>query len=191
MKKKALILLFVPKSHKTNGEKKTFRQLVKNVYCCKNKTKLTLGHQVSLWWRKTNIPLFLFFFHSYITPFFNIIPHSNCHPLLSCPLSPTILALLSSDGGMGQSQDDSIVGTKQCRHSVAIMPIPGNLSSSSPDLLQPATSILDFSNPAGKITCWLCEIKGFLYRCTVEVYSYAAVFVCLLRFQMLLMHVCR
>ncbi|KAM4620735.1 rap guanine nucleotide exchange factor 6 isoform 2-T2 [Polymixia lowei] len=53
-----------------------------------------------------------------------------------------------SDGGVGQSQDDSIVGTKQCRHSVAIMPIPGSLSSSSPDLLQPATSILDFSNPA-------------------------------------------
>ncbi|XP_061790157.1 rap guanine nucleotide exchange factor 6 isoform X3 [Nerophis lumbriciformis] len=53
-----------------------------------------------------------------------------------------------SDGGMGQSQDDSIVGTKQCRHSVAIMPFPGNLSSSSPDLLQPATSVLDFSNPA-------------------------------------------
>ncbi|XP_053297988.1 rap guanine nucleotide exchange factor 6 isoform X5 [Pleuronectes platessa] len=53
-----------------------------------------------------------------------------------------------SDGGMGQSQDDSIVGTKQCRHSVAIMPIPGNLSSSSPDLLQPAPSVLDFSNPA-------------------------------------------
>ncbi|XP_034463573.1 rap guanine nucleotide exchange factor 6 isoform X13 [Hippoglossus hippoglossus] len=53
-----------------------------------------------------------------------------------------------SDGGMGHSQDDSIVGTKQCRHSVAIMPIPGNLSSSSPDLLQPAPSVLDFSNPA-------------------------------------------
>ncbi|KAJ8266884.1 hypothetical protein GJAV_G00135780 [Gymnothorax javanicus] len=53
-----------------------------------------------------------------------------------------------SDGGVGQSQDDSIVGTKQCRHSVAIMPVPGSLSSSSPDLLQPATSVLDFSNPA-------------------------------------------
>uniref|UniRef100_A0A7N6BTZ7 Rap guanine nucleotide exchange factor (GEF) 6 n=1 Tax=Anabas testudineus TaxID=64144 RepID=A0A7N6BTZ7_ANATE len=53
-----------------------------------------------------------------------------------------------SDGGMGHSQDDSIVGTKQCRHSVAIMPIPGNLSSSSPDLLQPASSVIDFSNPA-------------------------------------------
>lgn len=71
-------------------------------------------------------------------------------------LSPTPCLKLSpshflpSDGGMGQSQDDSIVGTKQCRHSLAIMPIPGNLSSSSPDLLQPATSVLDFSNPAGK-----------------------------------------
>uniref|UniRef100_A0A668UFF8 Rap guanine nucleotide exchange factor (GEF) 6 n=1 Tax=Oreochromis aureus TaxID=47969 RepID=A0A668UFF8_OREAU len=53
-----------------------------------------------------------------------------------------------SDGGLVQSQDDSIVGTKQCRHSVAIMPIPGNLSSSSPDLLQPATSVLDFSIPS-------------------------------------------
>ncbi|XP_035382866.1 rap guanine nucleotide exchange factor 6 [Electrophorus electricus] len=53
-----------------------------------------------------------------------------------------------SDGGVGQSQDDSIVGTKQCRHSVAIMPIPGSLSSSSPDLLQPTTSVLDFSNPS-------------------------------------------
>uniref|UniRef100_A0A672LV37 Rap guanine nucleotide exchange factor 6-like n=1 Tax=Sinocyclocheilus grahami TaxID=75366 RepID=A0A672LV37_SINGR len=53
-----------------------------------------------------------------------------------------------SDGGMSQSQDDSIVGTKQCRHSVAIMPIPGSLSSSSPDLLQPATSALDFTNPS-------------------------------------------
>ncbi|KAJ8408764.1 hypothetical protein AAFF_G00245820 [Aldrovandia affinis] len=53
-----------------------------------------------------------------------------------------------SDGSVNQSQDDSMVGTKQCRHSVAIMPIPGTLSSSSPDLLQPATSVLDFSNPA-------------------------------------------
>uniref|UniRef100_A0A8C5AQC5 Rap guanine nucleotide exchange factor (GEF) 6 n=1 Tax=Gadus morhua TaxID=8049 RepID=A0A8C5AQC5_GADMO len=53
-----------------------------------------------------------------------------------------------SDGGVGQSQDDSIVGTKQCRHSLAIMPIPGSLSSSSPDLLQPASSVLDFSIPA-------------------------------------------
>ncbi|XP_040503185.1 rap guanine nucleotide exchange factor 6 isoform X8 [Gallus gallus] len=55
---------------------------------------------------------------------------------------------LFSDGGVSQSQDDSIVGTRQCRHSLAIMPIPGTLSSSSPDLLQPTTSILDFSNPS-------------------------------------------
>uniref|UniRef100_A0AAV2J9D6 Rap guanine nucleotide exchange factor (GEF) 6 n=1 Tax=Knipowitschia caucasica TaxID=637954 RepID=A0AAV2J9D6_KNICA len=53
-----------------------------------------------------------------------------------------------SDGGLGQSQDDSLVGTKQCRHSVALMPIPGNLSSSSPDLFQSHSSVLDFSNPA-------------------------------------------
>ncbi|KAG2455852.1 RPGF6 factor, partial [Polypterus senegalus] len=53
-----------------------------------------------------------------------------------------------SDGGVSQSQDDSVVGTRQCRHSVAIMPIPGTLSSSSPDLLQPTASVLDFSNPA-------------------------------------------
>ncbi|XP_078509264.1 rap guanine nucleotide exchange factor 6 isoform X2 [Lissotriton helveticus] len=52
-----------------------------------------------------------------------------------------------SDGSVSQSQDDSIVGTRQCRHSVAIMPIPGTLSSSSPDLLQPTTSMLDFTNP--------------------------------------------
>nr|XP_015204990.1 PREDICTED: rap guanine nucleotide exchange factor 6 isoform X4 [Lepisosteus oculatus] len=63
-------------------------------------------------------------------------------------LPPKPFRGLFCDGGVGQSQDDSIVGTKQCRHSVAIMPIPGSLSSSSPDLLQPATSVLDFSNPS-------------------------------------------
>ncbi|XP_063786098.1 rap guanine nucleotide exchange factor 6-like [Pseudophryne corroboree] len=52
-----------------------------------------------------------------------------------------------SDSSVTQSQDDSIVGTRQSRHSVAIMPIPGTLSSSSPDLLQPTSSMLDFSNP--------------------------------------------
>ncbi|XP_015973840.2 rap guanine nucleotide exchange factor 6 isoform X5 [Rousettus aegyptiacus] len=55
---------------------------------------------------------------------------------------------LFSDGGLSQSQDDSIVGTRHCRHSLAIMPIPGTLSSSSPDLLQPTASMLDFSNPS-------------------------------------------
>lgn len=71
--------------------------------------------------------------------------------LLHLHLHLLLVFSLCSDGGLAQSQDDSIVGTKQCRHSVAIMPIPGNLSSSSPDLLQPASSVLDFSNPAGKI----------------------------------------
>ncbi|XP_072486070.1 rap guanine nucleotide exchange factor 6 isoform X6 [Notamacropus eugenii] len=54
---------------------------------------------------------------------------------------------LFSDGNVSQSQDDSVLGTRHCRHSLAIMPIPGTLSSSSPDLLQPTTSMLDFSNP--------------------------------------------
>uniref|UniRef100_A0A8C9VQW9 Rap guanine nucleotide exchange factor (GEF) 6 n=1 Tax=Scleropages formosus TaxID=113540 RepID=A0A8C9VQW9_SCLFO len=52
-----------------------------------------------------------------------------------------------SDSSLGVSQDDSIVGTKQCRHSVAVMPVPGALSSSSPDLLQPAAAMLELSNP--------------------------------------------
>lgn len=86
-----------------------------------------------------------FLFHN-IHSLFPILPSSPC----------TFSNFLSSDGGIGQSQDDSIVGTKQCRHSVAIMPIPSSLSSSSPDLLQPATSVLDFSNPAGKkqVSVW-------------------------------------
>lgn len=62
----------------------------------------------------------------------------------------SISLCVCSDAGVSQSQDDSIVGTKQCRHSVAIMPIPGSLSSSSPDLLHPAASSLDFTNPSGK-----------------------------------------
>ncbi|XP_053319287.1 rap guanine nucleotide exchange factor 6 isoform X3 [Spea bombifrons] len=60
-----------------------------------------------------------------------------------------------SDGSVIQSQDDSIVGMRQCRHSVAIMPIPGTLSSSSPDLLQPTTSMLDFSNPIAGGFCYI------------------------------------
>lgn len=94
--------------------------------------------------------LFLFFLtaSSKFSHFFSLSPllllHLHLHLLL------LLVFHLCSDGGLPQSQDDSIVGTKQCRHSVAIMPIPGNLSSSSPDLLQPASSILDFSNPAGK-----------------------------------------
>uniref|UniRef100_A0A3B3TEL3 Rap guanine nucleotide exchange factor 6-like n=1 Tax=Paramormyrops kingsleyae TaxID=1676925 RepID=A0A3B3TEL3_9TELE len=53
-----------------------------------------------------------------------------------------------SDSSLGLSQDDSIVGTKQCRHSVAVMPAPSALSSSSPDLLQPAAAMLELTSPA-------------------------------------------
>ncbi|XP_029113481.1 rap guanine nucleotide exchange factor 6-like isoform X1 [Scleropages formosus] len=60
-----------------------------------------------------------------------------------------------SDSSLGVSQDDSIVGTKQCRHSVAVMPVPGALSSSSPDLLQPAAAMLELSNPPA---------SGFFYN---------------------------
>lgn len=69
--------------------------------------------------------------------------------------------MVHSDAGVSQSQDDSIVGTRQFRHSVAIMPFPGTLSSSSPDLLQPATSMLDFTNPAGKKQLLSIEISLF------------------------------
>ncbi|XP_075065856.1 rap guanine nucleotide exchange factor 6-like isoform X2 [Mixophyes fleayi] len=66
-------------------------------------------------------------------------------------LDKTRFSILStkpfSDGSVTQSQDDSIVGTRQSRHSVAIMPIPCTFSSSSPDLLQPTSSMMDFSNP--------------------------------------------
>lgn len=74
------------------------------------------------------------------------------HPKMIIRISTHLIDtnLFCSDGSVSQSQDDSIVGTRQCRHSLAIMPIPGTLSSSSPDLLQPTTSILDFSNPSGK-----------------------------------------
>lgn len=46
MKEKALILIFVLTVNliKQMKKKKAFRQLLKNVYCCKIKTKLTLGH---------------------------------------------------------------------------------------------------------------------------------------------------
>lgn len=96
-----------------------------------------------------------FFFGSFFSSYsiklvFPCFPDSAAAASPSCTPSPLCVFPVCSDGGLAQSQDDSIVGTKQCRHSVAIMPIPGNLSSSSPDLLQPASSVLDFSNPAGK-----------------------------------------
>lgn len=50
-----------------------------------------------------------------------------------------------NDIGIGQSQDDSIVGLKQCRHIAPALPVSGTLSSSNPDLLQSHHRILDFN----------------------------------------------
>ncbi|XP_053316126.1 rap guanine nucleotide exchange factor 2 isoform X5 [Spea bombifrons] len=50
-----------------------------------------------------------------------------------------------NDIGIGQSQDDSIVGLRQTKHMPATLPVSGTLSSSNPDLLQSHHRILDFS----------------------------------------------
>ncbi|KAG5849439.1 hypothetical protein ANANG_G00110400 [Anguilla anguilla] len=52
-----------------------------------------------------------------------------------------------NDMGIGQSQDDSIVGMRQSKHIPPALPVSGNLSSSNPDLLQTHHRILDFNNP--------------------------------------------
>uniref|UniRef100_A0A673YM85 Rap guanine nucleotide exchange factor 2 n=1 Tax=Salmo trutta TaxID=8032 RepID=A0A673YM85_SALTR len=51
-----------------------------------------------------------------------------------------------NDVGVGQSQDDSIVGLKQSKQIPASLPVSSNLSSSNPDLLQSHHRILDFNN---------------------------------------------
>ncbi|XP_066506183.1 rap guanine nucleotide exchange factor 2 isoform X2 [Hoplias malabaricus] len=51
-----------------------------------------------------------------------------------------------NDVGVGQSQDDSIVGLKQSKQIPPTLPVSGNLSSSNPDLLQSHHRILDFNN---------------------------------------------
>uniref|UniRef100_A0A673LIV9 Rap guanine nucleotide exchange factor 2 n=1 Tax=Sinocyclocheilus rhinocerous TaxID=307959 RepID=A0A673LIV9_9TELE len=51
-----------------------------------------------------------------------------------------------NDVGVGQSQDDSIVGLKQSKQIPPAFPVSGNLSSSNPDLLQSHHRILDFNN---------------------------------------------
>ncbi|XP_035313301.1 rap guanine nucleotide exchange factor 2 isoform X1 [Cricetulus griseus] len=61
--------------------------------------------------------------------------------LVICVLKFTLL----SDIGIGQSQDDSIVGLRQTKHIPAALPVSGTLSSSNPDLLQSHHRILDFS----------------------------------------------
>ncbi|XP_077333261.1 rap guanine nucleotide exchange factor 2 isoform X8 [Lithobates pipiens] len=50
-----------------------------------------------------------------------------------------------NDIGIGQSQDDSIVGLRQTKHMPATLPVSGTLSSSNPDLLQSHHRILDFN----------------------------------------------
>nr|XP_056711217.1 rap guanine nucleotide exchange factor 2 isoform X4 [Euleptes europaea] len=50
-----------------------------------------------------------------------------------------------NDIGIGQSQDDSIVGMRQTKHIPPALPVSGTLSSSNPDLLQSHHRILDFN----------------------------------------------
>ncbi|XP_015200050.1 rap guanine nucleotide exchange factor 2 isoform X3 [Lepisosteus oculatus] len=52
-----------------------------------------------------------------------------------------------NDIGIGQSQDDSIVGLRQSKQIPPALPVSGTLSSSNPDLLQSHHRILDFNNP--------------------------------------------
>lgn len=93
-------------------------------------------------------------------------------PSLLLSFSPPLL--ICSNAGVGQSQDDSIVGTKQCRHSVAIMPIMGTLSSSSPDLLQPTNSTLSFAHSSGEVCYFLFTFKLILSKhfCMFIIKSY-------------------
>lgn len=61
------------------------------------------------------------------------------------------MPLLCSDLGLGQTQDDSIVGLRQNKQTLATMPGSGNLSSSNPDLAQGQQRIIDYSSqPPGK-----------------------------------------
>uniref|UniRef100_A0A8C2DS40 Rap guanine nucleotide exchange factor 2 n=1 Tax=Cyprinus carpio TaxID=7962 RepID=A0A8C2DS40_CYPCA len=53
--------------------------------------------------------------------------------------------------GVGQSQDDSIVGLKQSKQIPPALPVSGNLSSSNPDLLQSHHRILDFNNQPDQV----------------------------------------
>lgn len=55
-----------------------------------------------------------------------------------------------SDIGIGQSQDDSIVGLRQTKHIPPALPVSGTLSSSNPDLLQSHHRILDFNTTPGE-----------------------------------------
>ncbi|XP_062864175.1 rap guanine nucleotide exchange factor 2 isoform X3 [Trichomycterus rosablanca] len=50
-----------------------------------------------------------------------------------------------SDLGLGQSQDDSVVGLRQAKPPPSAAPISGNLSSSNPDLAPSQQRIIDYS----------------------------------------------
>lgn len=50
-----------------------------------------------------------------------------------------------SDLGLGQTQDDSIVGLRQNKQTPPTMPVSGTLSSSNPDLAQGQQRIIDYS----------------------------------------------
>uniref|UniRef100_A0A8C1PEU4 Rap guanine nucleotide exchange factor 2 n=1 Tax=Cyprinus carpio TaxID=7962 RepID=A0A8C1PEU4_CYPCA len=50
-----------------------------------------------------------------------------------------------SDLGLGQTQDDSIVGLRQNKQTQPTMAVSGNLSSSNPDLAQGQQRIIDYS----------------------------------------------
>uniref|UniRef100_A0A671K8P6 Rap guanine nucleotide exchange factor 2 n=1 Tax=Sinocyclocheilus anshuiensis TaxID=1608454 RepID=A0A671K8P6_9TELE len=50
-----------------------------------------------------------------------------------------------SDLGLGQTQDDSIVGLRQNKQTPPTMAVSGNLSSSNPDLAQGQQRIIDYS----------------------------------------------
>uniref|UniRef100_A0A4W5NC31 Rap guanine nucleotide exchange factor 2 n=1 Tax=Hucho hucho TaxID=62062 RepID=A0A4W5NC31_9TELE len=64
--------------------------------------------------------------------------------------NPSLPLCFRSDVGVGQSQDDSIVGLKQSKQIPASLPVSSNLSSSNPDLLQSHHRILDFNNQPGE-----------------------------------------
>jgi Rap guanine nucleotide exchange factor 2 len=73
-------------------------------------------------------------------------------------------SVLFSDIGIGQSQDDSIVGLRQTKHIPAALPVSGTLSSSNPDLLQSHHRILDFSTTPGERRSLSASSETFLFQ---------------------------
>lgn len=71
-----------------------------------------------------------------------------------------------SDIGIGQSQDDSIVGLRQTKHIPPALPVSGTLSSSNPDLLQSHHRILDFNTTPGEHQFSLSPVELFFIYIT-------------------------